>query len=376
MTISKITDREAVLSALAEYRRLGRATFLEKYGYSKSREFMLRDPSTGDLFDSKAIVGVAHGFQFPEIGHLKSPDFSGGEATVESLLRALGFEVVRIGQEWSDIENAQIIDSYFKMLAWEVAGEKYKKSEANEELRKSLKARSKASVELKHQNISAILDLAGLPYIQGYKPRFNFQSKLQDDVLRFISGQTAQIEKIVNAVSDAILPGEQKYTGVLVDTPHPEQVPLNVRTKRQRIPKKLDYVARDERNRLLGRNGESWTIEYENFRLTACEREDLVAKIDWLSERLGDGAGYDISSFEEDGLSRFIEVKTTNAGSLTPFIVTRNELEFSKEVEDAFCLYRLFDFSKSPQLYILRGDIQQHVNLEPVDYRARLKALA
>lgn len=81
-------------------------------------------------------------------------------------------------------------------------------------------------------------------------------------------------------------------------------------------------------------------------------------------------------SFEEDELSRFIEVKTTNGGSLTPFIISRNELEFSEETGDAFCLYRVFEFSMTPRLFILRGDLNQALHLEALDYRARLKALS
>ena len=43
-------------------------------------------------YDSKAIVGVAHGF-LPGEQPLKAAEFSGGEATVGRLLRDLGFAV-------------------------------------------------------------------------------------------------------------------------------------------------------------------------------------------------------------------------------------------------------------------------------------------
>ena len=110
--------------------------------------------------------------------------------------------------------------------------------------------------------------------------------------------------------------------------------------------------------------------------MNEANRADLAAKIDWVSERCGDGTGYDIMSFEEDAVTRFIEVKTTNGGSLTPFIISQNELEFSEEAEDAFCLYRVFQFSKSPQLFIVRGDLKHVLHLEALDYRARLKSIS
>ncbi|WP_442593389.1 DUF3883 domain-containing protein [Parapusillimonas sp. JC17] len=169
-------------------------------------------------------------------------------------------------------------------------------------------------------------------------------------------------------------PGEQKFLGVLVEPPKVESLP--VKRKRPRFARKFDYAQRDEHNRKLGYSGEAWTVEFETARLTNADRHDLVSKIDWISDRLGDGAGYDILSFEEDEQARFIEVKTTNGGSMTPFIVTRNEVEFSEESEDSFCLYRLFEFSSKPQLFILRGSLQANLELEALDYRARLKALA
>src|SRR5262249_21254342 len=45
------------------------------------------------LYDSKAILGVAHGFAVPDEGPLRASDFSGGEATVKRRLEDLGFEV-------------------------------------------------------------------------------------------------------------------------------------------------------------------------------------------------------------------------------------------------------------------------------------------
>ena len=47
----------------------------------------------GRRYDSKAIVGVAFGYQFPDRGPLKSSQFSGGQRTVERVLVDLGFMV-------------------------------------------------------------------------------------------------------------------------------------------------------------------------------------------------------------------------------------------------------------------------------------------
>ncbi|WP_374941694.1 protein NO VEIN domain-containing protein, partial [Acinetobacter baumannii] len=53
-------------------------------------------------------------------------------------------------------------------------------------------------------------------------------------------------------------------------------------------------------------------IGYEQQRLTELGHPELFQRLDWVSDTQGDGAGFDILSFEEDAHERFIEVKTTN----------------------------------------------------------------
>jgi hypothetical protein len=91
MSFRDFNSREAVLSAIAECDRVGRDTFLATYGFGRSRSYVLR--YEGREYDSKAILGVAHGYQFPDQGPLRAVDFSGGEQTVWTKLMALGFEV-------------------------------------------------------------------------------------------------------------------------------------------------------------------------------------------------------------------------------------------------------------------------------------------
>jgi hypothetical protein len=92
MALGDLSSRSAVLQALAEYDRLGPDAFLRRYGFGRARAYyLLRD---GRRYDSKAIAGAAHGYQFPQLGPLHAADFSGGEATVASKLRSLGFDVI------------------------------------------------------------------------------------------------------------------------------------------------------------------------------------------------------------------------------------------------------------------------------------------
>jgi len=91
MGISDI-QRSAVLRAVEEFNRLGRERFLELYNYGKAKQYFLK--LDGKFYDSKAILGVAHKYQFPVKGPLKSDDFSGGKLTVQQKLEELGFTVV------------------------------------------------------------------------------------------------------------------------------------------------------------------------------------------------------------------------------------------------------------------------------------------
>lgn len=91
MSLKDLTDPNAVLAAIAEFDALGRERFLEKYGFGEARSYFLIH--NGRSYDSKAIVGVAHGLQYPEKGPLRASEFSGGFVTVRTQLKALGFTV-------------------------------------------------------------------------------------------------------------------------------------------------------------------------------------------------------------------------------------------------------------------------------------------
>jgi hypothetical protein len=374
--LSRLRSPAAVQAALDEFARLGRTAFLERYGFGKSRDYLVRDPTTGMLCDSKAVIGAAYGYQFPGEGPLSPAAFSGGEATVVARLKALGFAVLRIGEDWSADEVAATVASYFAMLLAEAKQEPYNKTEHNAQLRQSLRGRSKAAVELKHQNISAVLNSMEMPFISGYKPRSNVQLLLRQSVQRYALDHPDLMRRIVDAMEEVRVPAQQQFQARVVDPPPVESVAMaETSEQRLRVPRKVDYALRDQANRNLGRSGEQWVLEFEHRRLIEAGLAELFARVEWVSERLGDGMGYDILSLESADKPRYIEVKTTNGAHATSFIVSRNELDFSQEAGDEFHLYRVFQFRQTPMLYILSGDITRHVHLEPIDYRASFRRL-
>jgi 5-methylcytosine-specific restriction protein A len=114
--IQDINNPEAVRQAIREFRLIGQARFLKKYGFGASRGWMLRDDD-GQEFDAKAILGAAHGYQFPALGHLPQSEFYGGEVTARKL-RDMGFTVTepdtRRNPTWSRDELILGLDLYMR----------------------------------------------------------------------------------------------------------------------------------------------------------------------------------------------------------------------------------------------------------------------
>lgn len=263
------------------------------------------------------------------------------------------------------------------MLLLEAKAQKYSKAERNASLRQQLKGRSRASVELKHQNVSAVLHGMDLPFISGYKPRGNSQLLLRKAVQRFILDHTDLVGQVVDALEEIRPPAEQQFRAVVVDAPalHVVAQP-DLLAPRLRLPRKIDFAARDEANRQLGQAGEHWVLGFEQQRLRDAGAPELFERVDWISDRLGDGTGYDILSYDTADQPRYIEVKTTHGAHASAFIISRNELDFSREAGDAFHLYRVFQFRTAPRLYMLRGNVSTQLHLEPLDYRASFRKIA
>src|SRR5512132_3140314 len=91
MSLSLLTSADAVREALAEYDQLGKKAFLAKYGFGAAHDYFVE--YNGRLYDSKAIAGVAVGFERPERGPLGAGDFVGG-GPVATKLGSLGFTVI------------------------------------------------------------------------------------------------------------------------------------------------------------------------------------------------------------------------------------------------------------------------------------------
>ena len=237
---------------------------------------------------------------------------------------------------WSKKEVERIVVDYFKMLLSELEGESFNKTEHRRALAPRLDNRSKGSIEFKHQNISAVMIGLGLPYIDGYKPRGNFQRLLKKttetllesfpdllEVIKLDVENSAELEKVDNILNALVLPPVSHTNSMGICENQANYGGTNSKFI------KINYLEREARNSSLGAAGEKFVLEYEKTRLAAIEQPNLADQIEQISETKGDWAGYDIRSFNDNGSDRFIEVKTTRYGLETHFFITKNELGFS-----------------------------------------------
>jgi hypothetical protein len=270
----------------------------------------------------------------------------------------------KIGTHWQADELDAIVADYFAMLEADLSGRPYVKSAHSKALMARI-GRTHRSVEFKHQNISAVLDELGMPWIPGYKPKRNYQSAIFDAIDRFLSKHPDLLEPVSD--SSAVT---SSSADVFVAPPSligaREPIPEGL----QRLVRKFDPVERDRRNRTLGRAGEEFVVEVERRRLNESSRSDLARKVRWIAAEEGDGAGYDVLSFHPTGQERLLEVKTTNGSARTPFFVTRNECALAIERPEDWRIYRVHLFATEPRIFTIAPPLDQAVNLRPEAWRA------
>jgi hypothetical protein len=269
----------------------------------------------------------------------------------------------KIGSAWADDELDAIVADYFSMLNTELLGHSYVKTHHSAALMKQI-GRTHRSVEFKHQNISAVLEELGMPWIPGYKPKRNYQNAIFGAIDRYLTAHDDALDQPVRSVDT-----DFAVDSVFVSPPvlaawkdRPRQLEALVR--------KFDPATRDFRNRSLGRAGEQFVLEVERKRLTSSKKPELAAQVRWIAADEGDGAGYDILSFLPSGRELPIEVKTTNGAARTPFFLTRNEYETAAVHSDSWVLYRVYRFTQTPKIFMLAPPLDTRMHLRTENWRA------
>jgi hypothetical protein len=285
--------------------------------------------------------------------------------------------VKSMGEDWGQEEVEATVADYFNMLDKELRGQDYNKTEHRRHLSAIINKRSDGAIERKHQNISAVLRDLDFPFINGYKPLGNYQQMLFSVVYNRLENNQTLVSYIKQEVeAPAKVLDFDDILARLVKPPAVDQQNSRAFTSRESVKQfraGLDYLAQEAKNQSLGLAGEEFVIKFEQARLVKARQERLASKIEHVSKTKGDISGYDILSFEESGQERLIEVKTTAYGSLTPFYVTRNEVELSAKADLGYHLYRTFNFRRDPRLFTKNGTLAKSFSLEPTEYLARVE---
>ena len=152
--------------------------------------------------------------------------------------------------------------------------------------------------------------------------------------------------------------------------------PPSGRKKAQRsrafAPRQIDHAKRDAANRDLGRSGEEWVMKFEQDRLRGAGRPDLAKRVRWVADEDGDGAGYDIASFKEDGRPLHVEVKATRGGPKRAFILSAPERAFAEAHPQSFALYRVHGMNRNPKVFVLRSTFIGRYSMTPTAYLVRM----
>src|SRR5580658_7122645 len=131
----------------------------------------------------------------------------------------------KLGTDWQDDELDAIAAGYFEMLAADLSRQPYVKARHSAALMAKI-GRTHRSVEFKLQNISAVLDELGMPWIPGYKPKRNYQNAIFDAIDRYLSRHPAVLAPAQN------LPKIPAYSTEIF-------VPAPVLTSNEPIPDRL-----------------------------------------------------------------------------------------------------------------------------------------
>ncbi len=270
----------------------------------------------------------------------------------------------KIGSDWTTDQVAVVVANYFLMLERERRGEPIVKAELYRRLASEV-GRSTKSIEWKLRNVSAVLEEIGIPWIPGLLPAHNFQ----DALVEAVGSQVALHPQLLTdpaaskpRFTDAGMP-------VLVDPPAFSNSDRDERPELlRRLVRRYDPAERDELNRSLGRAGERMIVEFERLRLRRVGRDDLAAKVRWVSDLDGDHLGYDVRSFEVDGEERLMEVKTTSGHARTRFWLSANQCDVAASNPETYRVRRVYHFRNGAQMFDVKPPLESGLLMKPDKY--------
>lgn len=336
--------------------------------FDDSRDYDLLHEN-GRKYPPKKVVGIA-ARHLPHPGRVLEPNecHGGPGSKAFNQLLKLGYEIQAKGS-WTEGQNRRAVRHYARMIKLAAAGHAFSKTDINRQLQSKV-LRTKGAIEYKWQNISAVLNERISAYLPGDLPAANYQrgeGKLVEAVEEIILADAAlvaslktlraPVEKLRSTVPEQSIATEA--APALVDPPGKRE------KKKRRRPHEgrngTDWLAVNREQAELGSQGEAF--------IKAWLEDNEAAEVEHVSESEGDHVGYDLRAKLPNGDLLFVEVKATNGGARTPFVVSRNQLAVARANPREYWVYRVFNLNKAPQLFRLQlSDEASEYHLEPASY--------
>lgn len=208
-------------------------------------------------------------------------------------------------------------------------------------------------------------------------------SEIIDNILSNTSTSLINIASATKEIEQAILKEANSEEAEIVTlreieipNTHKKSVTKYVEMQNKKIKKK-DYLGSAKKQMKTGLRGEQLVIEYEKQKMIDNNREDLIDKINWVSE-IDDSRGYDIESFDFDKQGKeyriYIEVKTTESNEKNAFMITANELNALRKNSDKYWIYRVGKLKNEPVFFKINGEeFDNIISLKGYTYYAEIK---
>ena len=171
-------------------------------------------------------------------------------------------------------------------------------------------------------------------------------------------------------------PIEIKYASPLIDVVLADSLSVKGKEKPSFKGVRDNTYYESAEKKVLGNLGEEYVLQYERQQLIDCGKPILAKKVRHVAVEEGDGTGFDILSYEPNGIKKYIEVKTTTGKLTSQFFITHTELARSIQEKDKYYLYRVYDFdriTKNGKIKIIRGDLSNICKV-PTNYSVKLES--
>lgn len=201
-------------------------------------------------------------------------------------------------------------------------------------------------------------------------------NRLVDFSAELVRNNEDLYEDVIKYVHNLSLPTHSYQTNT--EFVNVSQPPSEIKSRIKKRERTFSGVQRDwekeyRRSQRLGAQGEKFIKRQEQLKL---KNADLELKSENV-EKVLDGMGYDIHSFDLNGRDIFIEVKTTTGNNKTPFYISENEKAFCEMNKSKYFIYRVYNFDRDLQkgdYFILNGEeLAKRGNFTPTSFEVTIK---